>query len=137
MYEVSNRPLLFLAENDVLRIQECNTQDLLLTVARKISRMSPQIIILVARKMANHKSADKSARQTTTKTLINKNRMSKIRTFIKKLEAAIVGKDKSLAAELFKATQSLIMKGVTKNLLKKNSASRKISRLSSKVKNIA
>ena len=87
--------------------------------------------------MANHKSADKSARQTVTRTLINKNRMSKIRTFIKKLEAAITGKDKSLATDLFKAVQSLVMKGVTKNLLKKNSASRKISRLSNKVKNIA
>ena len=83
--------------------------------------------------MANHKSADKSARQAVNRTLVNKGRMSKIRTFIKKLELAITSKDRTSAMELLKTAQSLIMKGVTKNLLKKNSASRKISRLSSKV----
>lgn len=87
--------------------------------------------------MANHKSAKKSVRQIAKRTLINKSKMSEIKTSIKKLEAAIAQNDKKVAADLFIATQSLIMKGVTRNLLKKNTASRKVSKLSQKVKNIA
>ena len=87
--------------------------------------------------MANHKSAKKSIRQIAKRTMINKQRISAMRTCIKKLEAAIVKKDKKLAADLFVQAQSLIMKGVTKHLLKKNTASRKVSKLSQKVKSIA
>lgn len=60
--------------------------------------------------------------------------MSRIRTFIKKLEAAIVAKDEKTAKEAFKTAQSEIMRGVSKNIIKKNAAARKISRLSAKVK---
>ncbi|MBP9792142.1 MAG: 30S ribosomal protein S20 [Rickettsiales bacterium] len=87
--------------------------------------------------MANHTSAKKSIRQIAKRTMVNKQRVSQIRTYIKKLEAAIAQQDKQNIAELFKQTQSLIMKGVTKNLLKKNTASRKISRLSARVKKVA
>ena len=87
--------------------------------------------------MANHTSAKKSIRQIAKRTIVNKQRMSQMRTYIKKLEAAIAQQDQKNIAELFKQTQSLIMKGVTKNLLKKNTASRKISRLAARVKKVA
>jgi small subunit ribosomal protein S20 len=87
--------------------------------------------------MANHTSAKKSIRQIAKRTMINKQKMSQIKTSIKKLENAIAQQDKQNTAELFRQTQSLIMKGVTKNLLKKNTAARKVSRLSARVKQIA
>lgn len=84
--------------------------------------------------MANHASAKKACRQTETKTLINKSRMSRIRTFIKKVTNAIDSGKKEEASELFKATQSEIMRGVKTGLIKLNAASRKVSRLSQKIK---
>ena len=88
--------------------------------------------------MANHKSAKKSIRQIAKRTMVNKQNMSQMRTFIKKLEVAIEkNENKQAIADLFKQTQSLVMKGVTKNLIKKNTASRKISRLAARVKKIA
>ncbi len=87
--------------------------------------------------MANHKSAEKAIRQTAKRTLNNKSRMSRIKTFIKKVEEAVLGTDKAKAQTDFKIAQSEIMRGVTKGILKLNTASRKISRLSAKVKNIA
>ena len=87
--------------------------------------------------MAIHKSVKKAARQAVVKTVRNKSRMNKIRTFIKKLEALITTGDKKNAKELFATVQSQIMRGVTKSLLKKNTAARKISKLSAKIKNLA
>ena len=87
--------------------------------------------------MANHKSAEKAIRQITKRTLNNKSRMSRIKTFIKKAEEAALGKDKTKAQSDFKTAQSEIMRGVSKGLLKLNTASRKISRLSAKIKNVA
>lgn len=84
--------------------------------------------------MANHASAKKACRQTESKTLINKSRMSRIRTFIKKVTIAIESGSKDEAAEAFKVTQSEIMRGVKSGIIKLNSASRKISRLASKIK---
>ena len=86
--------------------------------------------------MATHKSAEKAYRQSIKRNKINSARMSRIRTFIKKLEAAIAAKDEAGAKEAFKKAQSEIMRGVKKNIVTKNSASRKISRLSAKVKGI-
>ena len=87
--------------------------------------------------MATHKSAEKAARQTLAKTARNKSRISKIRTFIKKLELLITNKDKIKAKELFKAVQSAIMRGVTKSLIKKNTAARKVGKLFTKINNLA
>lgn len=86
--------------------------------------------------MANHSSAKKAIRQTIKKTLINKNRSSRIKTYIKKvLQEVVTGSQDSAKAALVVA-QSEIMKGVTKNIIKLNTASRKISRLSQKIKNM-
>jgi small subunit ribosomal protein S20 len=81
--------------------------------------------------MADHKSALKRIRQTETRTLRNKDRISRIRTSVKKFNQAL-GTDAVVAA--FVAAQSELQKGVTKGVLHQNTASRKISRMSSKMK---
>ena len=87
--------------------------------------------------MANHSSAKKALRQTIKKTLVNKNRTSRIKTYIKKVLQAVDSGVQEDAANALIAAQSEIMKGVTKKVLKLNTASRKISRLSKKIKNMS
>jgi small subunit ribosomal protein S20 len=86
--------------------------------------------------MANHSSAKKAIRQTIRKTLVNKNRASKIKTYIKKVLQAVESGSQEAAKSALIVAQSEIMKGVTKNILKLNTASRKISRLSTKIQNM-
>lgn len=87
--------------------------------------------------MANIQSAKKRIRQTATRTERNVARRSRIRTFIRRVEDAITSGDKAKASEALKAAQPEIMKGVTKGVLKKNTASRKVSRLSHRVSGMA
>ncbi len=87
--------------------------------------------------MANHKSSEKRNRQTIKRTENNRVRESRIKTFIRKVEEAIAGGNKAAANEALKAAQPELMKGVTKGVLKKETASRKMSRLSSRVKKLA
>ena len=87
--------------------------------------------------MANTPSAKKRIRNTLRKTDINKSRKSRIKTFIRKVEDAIESKDAKSAMDSLKAAQPEIMRGVTKGIFHKNTASRKISRLSSRVKAIS
>jgi small subunit ribosomal protein S20 len=84
--------------------------------------------------MANHDSAKKAHRQTIKKTLANKSRMSRIRTFVKKVMTAISGGSQDTANSALREAQSEMMRGVKCNIIKLNTASRKISRLSQKVK---
>ncbi len=84
--------------------------------------------------MANSPQSKKRARQTQRRTLVNKNRRTRIRTFIRKVEEAIAGGDKEAAATALKNAQPEIMRGVTKGILHKNTASRKVSRLAARVK---
>ncbi|MCI5049784.1 MAG: 30S ribosomal protein S20 [Rickettsiales bacterium] len=84
--------------------------------------------------MAHHKSAQKRIRQTEKRTTINRSRLSRIRTFIKRVEKAIEEGKQTDAQEALKNAQPEIMRGVNKGVLKRNTASRKISRLSSRVK---
>tara|TARA_B100001094_G_C17876901_1_gene644922 strand:- start:245 stop:541 length:297 start_codon:yes stop_codon:yes gene_type:complete len=86
--------------------------------------------------MANTSSAKKRVRQIDRRTEVNKARRSRIRTFIKKAEEAIIANNSEAAAEAFKKVQPEIMRGVTKGILHKNTASRKISRLSARVKSL-
>ncbi|PJN95378.1 30S ribosomal protein S20 [Amaricoccus sp. HAR-UPW-R2A-40] len=83
--------------------------------------------------MANSPSSKKRARQTERRTEVNKARRSRIRTFIRKVEEAIAGGDKAVAAEALRVAQPEIMRGVTKGVTHKNTAARKISRLASRV----
>ena len=87
--------------------------------------------------MANTSSAKKRIRNTLRKTDINKSRRSRIKTFVRKVEDAIESKDAKSAMDSFKAAQPEIMRGVTKGIFHKNTASRKISRLSSRIKAIS
>ncbi|MGV2432541.1 MAG UNVERIFIED_CONTAM: 30S ribosomal protein S20 [Rickettsiaceae bacterium] len=86
--------------------------------------------------MANHANAKKAHRQNLTRAAQNKSRMSKIKTFIKRVLAAVSSGSKEEAATHFKAAQSEIMCGVKKNIIKLNTASRKISGLAKKVKSL-
>ena len=86
--------------------------------------------------MPNKASAKKRLRQTVKKTTENKNRKTRIKTFVKKVEQAIVEGDQAAANEVFSAAQSEIMRGVTKGVVHRNTASRKISRLNSRVKSL-
>ncbi len=86
--------------------------------------------------MANHSSAKKAIRQTEKKTFINKNRVSRIRTYLKKVSQAVTSGSKDDASKALIVAQSEIMKGVSNKVIKLNTASRKISRLAQKVKNM-
>ena len=87
--------------------------------------------------MANHKSAKKRIRRNQARAEINKSRISRIRTFIKKVESAIGTGDVAAAKLALKEAQPEIMRGVSKGVLHKNTASRKISRLAASVKKIS
>lgn len=84
--------------------------------------------------MAHHKSAKKRIRQTERKTDVNRSRMSRIRTFVKKVETAIASGNASDAQAALKSAQPEIMRGVTKGVLSLSTASRKVSRLAQRVK---
>ena len=87
--------------------------------------------------MANTPSAKKRIRNTLRKTDINKSRRSRIKTFVRKVEDALESKDAKAAMESLKAAQPEIMRGVTKGIFHKHTASRKLSRLSSRIKAIS
>jgi small subunit ribosomal protein S20 len=84
--------------------------------------------------MANHKSAEKRARQTEGRTAVNRARTSRIKTFVKKVETAIASGDKNAATDALRQAQPEIHRGVTKGVVHKNTASRKLSRLSARIK---
>jgi len=86
--------------------------------------------------MAHHASAKKALRQNVKHNAANKSRTSEIKTYIKKVEAAIADKNINLAQEVFKIAQAKIMRGAQKNIMKANTASRKVSRLAHKIKAI-
>jgi len=84
--------------------------------------------------MANSPGAKKRVRTAARRTAINKSRRSRVRTFIRRVEDAITGGDAAAAATALKTAESEIMRGVSKGILHKNTASRKVSRLSARVK---
>jgi len=83
--------------------------------------------------MANTQSAKKRLRQTERRTAVNRNRRSRIRTYIRKVEEAIGSGDKDAAAAALRSAQPEIMRGVTKGVFHRNTAARKISRLARRV----
>lgn len=87
--------------------------------------------------MANSSSAKKRVRQTERRTEINRDRRSRIRSSIKKVEETIASGDKSAAQAALKEAQPEIMRGALKGIVHKNTASRKISRLSARIKALA
>ena len=87
--------------------------------------------------MANTAQSKKRARQNDKRAAVNKSLRSRIRTFLRKVEEAISSGDKSSASAALTAVQPELMRGVSKGIFHKNTASRKISRLSARVKKIA
>ena len=87
--------------------------------------------------MANTASAKKRVRQTERRTAVNRSRVSRIRTFVTKVELALAAGNAEEAKAAFEAAQPEIMRGVTKGVLHRNTASRKVSRLAHRVKVIA
>jgi small subunit ribosomal protein S20 len=87
--------------------------------------------------MANTPQAKKRIRRNARRAEINGARVSRIRTFVKLVEAAIASGDKAQAVEAIRRVQPELMRGVSKGVLHKNTASRKISRLSKRVAALA
>lgn len=87
--------------------------------------------------MANHASAKKRIRTNARRNEINTARTSRLRTFVKKVEAAIAGGDVKAATEAYKVAQPEMLRGVSKNVISKNTAARKLSRLSARIKALA
>ncbi|PCI00232.1 MAG: 30S ribosomal protein S20 [Alphaproteobacteria bacterium] len=84
--------------------------------------------------MANHASAKKRIRRNERREVINGNRRSRIRTFIKKVMVAIESGDATAADTALQTAQPEIFRGVSKGVLNKKTASRKMSRLSASIK---
>jgi small subunit ribosomal protein S20 len=87
--------------------------------------------------MANHKSAKKRIIRNANRALINGARVSRIRTFVKKVDAAIAAGDADAAREALRVAQPELQRGVSRGVLHKNTVSRKISRLAARVKALA
>ncbi len=87
--------------------------------------------------MANTDSARKRIRQTKRRTLRNQARKSRMRTFVKKVEAMIEGGDKAAAQDAFRQAQPEMQRAVGKGVVHANTASRKLSRLSARIKALA
>lgn len=87
--------------------------------------------------MAHHQSAKKRIRQTAKRTAINRARTSRIKTFIKRVERAVESGDAATASAALRAAEPEIRRGVSKGVLKLNTASRRIARLSRKVNRLS
>ena len=83
--------------------------------------------------MANTPQAKKRIRRNANRAVVNGARVSRIRTFIKAVEAACIAGDKSVAAVALKAAQPEMARGVARGVMHKNTASRKFSRLTKRV----
>ena len=86
--------------------------------------------------MANTASARKRIRQTEKRTIRNRARRSRVRTFLRKVEHAISGGDKPQAQDAFRAAQPELQRAVTKGVFHRNTVARKLSRLSTRIKSL-
>ena len=86
--------------------------------------------------MANHKSSKKRIIRNANRAVINGARMSRIRTFVKKVELAIESGDAVAARDALRSAQPELQRGVTRGVLHKNTASRKVSRLNARIKGL-
>jgi small subunit ribosomal protein S20 len=87
--------------------------------------------------MANTTSAKKAARKIERRTEVNRSRRSRVRTFVRKVEEALASGDAQVAAQALKAAEPEIMRAAQKGVLDKNTASRKVSRLTARLKKIS
>jgi len=87
--------------------------------------------------MANTSSAKKMVRKITRRTAVNKARRSRVRTFLRQVEEAISSGDKSAANNAFRAAQPEMHRAVSKGVIHKKTAARKLSRLSARINAIS
>ena len=86
--------------------------------------------------MANNSSARKRIRQTEKRTVRNKARKSRVRSFLRKVEETVKSGDKAAAQEAFRAAQPEMQRAATKGVLHANTVARRLSRLSARVKSV-
>jgi small subunit ribosomal protein S20 len=84
--------------------------------------------------MAHHKSAQKRIRQTARRTTVNIARIGRMRTYVKKVEQAIEAGDRAKAQDALRQAEPEMMRTATKGIVKKNTMSRRVSRLSKRIK---
>ena len=87
--------------------------------------------------MANTPSAKKATRKIARRTAVNIVPRTRMRTFIRKVEEAIASGDQAAAREALQAAQPQIMKAAARGIIHRNTASRKVARLASRVKALA
>lgn len=87
--------------------------------------------------MANTSSAKKAARQMARRTVINKARRSRLRSYVGKVEEAITAGDRTLALAALSEAEPVIMRAAQLGIVHKNAASRKVSRLTHRVATLA
>ncbi|MBA4791501.1 MAG: 30S ribosomal protein S20 [Pseudomonadota bacterium] len=87
--------------------------------------------------MANTPSAKKAARKIERRTEINRSRRSRVRTFLRKFDDAVASGDATAATAAFQAAEPELMRAVTKGVLHKNTASRKVSRLAAQLRKLS
>lgn len=87
--------------------------------------------------MANSKQAEKRIRQTNRQTAVNRMRVSRYRTYVKKVESALESGDKSSAQTALKEAQPIMHGAVTKGVMHRNTVNRKLSRLAKRVNAMA
>ncbi|QLH39817.1 MAG: 30S ribosomal protein S20 [Defluviicoccus sp.] len=87
--------------------------------------------------MAHHASAKKRIRQTKKRTEVNRARVSRIRTYLRKVEAAISGGSKEEAMAAYQLAQPELMRGANKGVVHRNTVARKLSRLAQRIKSMS
>jgi small subunit ribosomal protein S20 len=87
--------------------------------------------------MANTKSAKKAVRQIARRTSVNRQRRSKMRTFVRKVEEAITAGDQAAAQSALAAAEPILMRAAQKGIVHRNTASRKVSRLTASVASLS
>ena len=88
-------------------------------------------------KMANTPSAKKAVRKITRRTAINRSRRSKMRTYVRKVEEAVAAGDSAAALEALRFAEPIMMRAAQNGIVHKNTASRKVSRLTKRVQAMA
>jgi small subunit ribosomal protein S20 len=83
--------------------------------------------------MPHHKSAEKRLRQTETRTVVNRSRMSRVRTFVKRVETAIETGDKEAAQSALQLARPEMQRATTKGVMHRNTVARKLSRLATRI----
>lgn len=83
--------------------------------------------------MPHHKSAEKRLRQSETRTVVNRSRMSRVRSFVKKVETAIETGDKTAAQTALQSAQPELHRATTKGVMHRNTVARKLSRLAARI----